>query len=60
MKSPLTGKPMTQIRSLKKIKGVRFMYVCYFCRDMRERFTTTELDEANMSRYEEQKKKQQK
>lgn len=58
MNSPITGKTMSYTTILSEIhyKGldISFMKTCWKCIDSGEIFTTTEQDEINMKRIEEE------
>ena len=53
MKSPITGKEMTleikkSVLSFRKEK-FDYFHLSYFCKESQESFTTTDLDELNLS-----------
>lgn len=52
MKSPITGKEMVLTEKSVEVDGVEFLQLFYVCLDSGEKFTTTELDEINLKRFE--------
>lgn len=53
MKSPFTGKEMSLVREKRSLtyrnKEIEFIHHAFRCEETEEQFTTTELDELNVS-----------
>jgi len=51
MKSPITGQKMKAMNELREKDGKKYLYQYFLCESSGEKFTTTKLDERNLSTY---------